>query len=389
MCEACPIIDWANELPTIRSFTTSRVASAMSDFIVWYDRYEPAQKSLVGGKNASLGEMMRAELPVPPGFALTTDAYGLIWRDRELVDRVNELLRGLDHGDYARNLEVSHKIRHLIEGEPVPDEVVDALGTAYASLCAHCGVDDLPVAIRSSATAEDQPDASFAGQQDTFLWVCGLAAVIENTRRCWSSLFTDRAIAYRHRMGYTHTAIAMSVAVQKMVDPIASGVAFTLNPTNGDRSQVAIDASWGLGEAVVSGEVTPDNFLVDKVLREVVKREISTKLVEYRLTDHGVVEKLPIDDDRRDRSSVTDDQLIAIAMLARRAEKHYGCPQDVEWAIDRHLPDGENVVMLQSRPETVWSQKAVVPVAKNGQDAMASIVSTLVSPLHKKADPES
>ncbi len=389
MCEACPIIDWANELPTIRSFTTSRVASAMSDFIVWYDRYEPAQKSLVGGKNASLGEMMRAELPVPPGFALTTDAYGLIWRDRELVDRVNELLRGLDHGDYARNLEVSHKIRHLIEGEPVPDEVVDALGTAYASLCAHCGVDDLPVAIRSSATAEDQPDASFAGQQDTFLWVCGLAAVIENTRRCWSSLFTDRAIAYRHQMGYTHTAIAMSVAVQKMVDPIASGVAFTLNPTNGDRSQVAIDASWGLGEAVVSGEVTPDNFLVDKVLREVVKREISTKLVEYRLTDHGVVEKLPIDDDRRDRSSVTDDQLIAIAMLARRAEKHYGCPQDVEWAIDRHLPDGENVVMLQSRPETVWSQKAVVPVAKSGQDAMASIVSTLVSPLHKKADPES
>ena len=139
--------------------------------------------------------------------------------------------------------------------------------------------------------------------------MCGLPSVIEHTRRCWSSLFTDRAIAYRHQMGYMHVAIAMSVAVQKMVDPIASGVAFTLNPTNGDRSQVAIDASWGLGEAVVSGEVTPDNFLVDKVLREVVQREISTKLVEYRLTDHGVVEKLPIDDERRDRSSVTDEQL--------------------------------------------------------------------------------
>ena len=176
----------------------------------------------------------------------------------------------------------------------------------------------------------------------------------------------------------------MSVAVQKMVDPVASGVAFTLNPTNGDRSQVAIDASWGLGEAVVSGEVTPDNFLVDKVLREVVKREISTKLVEYRLTDHGVVEKLPIDDDRRESSSVTDEQLIGIAMLARRAEKHYGCPQDVEWAIDRHLPEGENIVMLQSRPETVWSQKKADPIAEHGRDPMASIVSTLVSPLHTK-----
>jgi pyruvate,water dikinase len=385
MCEACPIIDWANELPTIRSFTASRVGCDMSEFVVWYDRYDSEQKDLVGGKNASLGEMMRAGLPVPPGFALTTDAYGLIWRDRELVDSVNELLRGLDHADFAHNLDVSNKIRHLIESEPVPDEVVDAVGTAYEALCMHCDVNDLPVAVRSSATAEDMPDASFAGQQDTFLWVCGLPSVIEHTRRCWSSLFTDRAIAYRHQRGYMHTVIAMSVAVQKMVDPISSGVAFTLNPTNGDRSQVAIDASWGLGEAVVSGEVTPDNFLVDKVLREIVTRKISTKLVEYRLTGHGVVEKLPIETERQTRPSVTDDDLIAIAMLARRAEKHYGCPQDVEWAIDRHLPTGENVIMLQSRPETVWSQKTVAPVSNVGTDPLTSIVSTLVSPLHQKS----
>ena len=131
MCEACPIIDWEHELPTIRSFTTSRVDADVSDLIVWYDKYEPEQKPLVGGKNASLGEMMRAELPVPPGFALTTDAYGMIWRDKELVDSVNELLQGLDHEDFAHNLDVSNKIRHLIESEPVPDEVVDALGTAY------------------------------------------------------------------------------------------------------------------------------------------------------------------------------------------------------------------------------------------------------------------
>jgi len=385
MCEACPIIDWEHELPTIRSFTPRRVTDAMTDFIVWYDRYEPEQKPLVGGKNASLGEMMRQEMPVPPGFALTTDAYAMIWSDRELVERVNDLLRSLDHDDFSHNLEVSHQIRHLIEGEPVPDPVVEALAEAYEALCKHCDVDDLPVAVRSSATAEDLPDASFAGQQDTFLWVRGLPSLIEHVRRCWSSIFTDRAIAYRHTMGYLHQAIGMSVAVQKMVDPVASGVAFTLNPSNGDRSQVAIDASWGLGEAVVSGEVTPDNFLVDKVLREVVKRDISTKHVEYRLTEHGVVEKVEIEAERQTAPSVTDVDLIAIAQLARRAEQHYGCPQDVEWAIDRHLADGENVVMLQSRPETVWSQKETAPVTKAGTDSMTSIVSTLVSPLHKKS----
>lgn len=384
MCEACPIVDWATELPTIRSFIARKVTNSVSDFIVWYDSYETDQKPLVGGKNASLGEMMMAELPVPPGFALTTDAYQLIWNDERLVEQVNELLRSIDHADFAQNLKTSDKIRRLIESEPVPNQVVTELEVAYRALSEHCGVEDVPVAVRSSATAEDLPDASFAGQQDTFLWVCGIQSVIEHVRRCWSSIFTDRAIAYRHQMGYLHTPIGMSVGIQKMVDPTASGVAFTLNPTNGDRSQVAIDASWGLGEAVVSGEVTPDNFLIDKVLREVVKREISDKHVEYRLTDHGVVEKLAVPDDRRRSPSVSDDDLIAIAILARRAEKHYGCPQDVEWAIDRHLPTGENVVMLQSRPETVWSQKPVTPIAKGEGDLMSSIVSTLVSPLHTK-----
>ncbi len=357
----------------------------MSDeLIVWYDRYERSQKELVGGKNASLGEMMVAELPVPPGFALTVDGYQQIWSDRDLVGQVNELLRSIDHDDYVANMEVSNQIRAAIEAIPVPDSVVSALGEAYAALSKHCGIDDVPVAVRSSATAEDLPDASFAGQQDTFLWICGIDDVVDNVRRCWSSLFTDRAIAYRHQMGYLHTSIAMSVGIQKMVDPKASGVAFTLNPTNGDKSQVAIDASWGLGEAVVSGEVTPDNYLIDKVIHEIMHRNVSKKAIEYRLTDDGTVEKVEVEPERQEAACMTDDELKAVAILARRAEKHYGAPQDVEWAIDRHLPDGENVVMLQSRPETVWSQKKKAPIAKGGGDYMSSIVSTLVSPLHTK-----
>ena len=386
MCEACPIIDWAAELPTVRSFTARRIDAAMTDHIVWFDRYEQSHKPFVGGKNASLGEMMMAELPVPPGFAITTVAYERLWTDKELVEEINGLLRQIDHDDFAANRATSEQIRALIEAVPVPDEVAADVAEAYQALCDHCGVADLPVAVRSSATAEDLPDASFAGQQDTFLWITGTDAVIDNVRRCWSSIFTDRAIAYRHSMGYLHQAIAMSVGVQKMVDPVASGVAFTLNPTNGDRSQVAVDASWGLGEAVVSGEVTPDNFLIDKVLREVVQREISDKAIEYRLDDGGTVVKGEIEAERRTSPSVSDEDLVAIAILARRAEQHYGCPQDVEWAVDRHLPAGENVVMLQSRPETVWSQKETKSVASGGYDPMRSIVSTLVSPLHQKGD---
>ncbi len=384
MCEACPVIDWAENLPTIRSFTARRVNADMNDLIVWFDRYERSQKELVGGKNASLGEMMVAKLPVPPGFALTIDGYQQIWRDKALVDEVNVLLQGIDHADFAANMRTSDQIRAAIESVAVPEAVVAAVSEAYASLCAHCDVDDVPVAVRSSATAEDQPDASFAGQQDTFLWVRGADAVVEHVRKCWSSLFTDRAIAYRHQMGYLHQGISMSVGIQKMVDPVASGVAFTINPTNGDRTQVAIDASWGLGEAVVSGEVTPDNFLIDKVLQEIAVREISSKEVEYRLTESGVVKKLPVPDDRKSEPCLTDNEVKAVAQLARRAEKHYGCPQDVEWAIDRHLPEGENVVMLQSRPETVWSQKPRASVSKGGGDFMSSIVTTLVSPLHTR-----
>lgn len=384
MCESCPIVNWEKELPTVRSFLARKVDAAMTDHIVWFDRYDHEHKPFVGGKNASLGEMMMAELPVPPGFAITTVAYEQMWQDADLVADVNELLASIDHDDFAANRNISEQIRARIEAVPVPDDVVSDVTEAYAALCAHCGVDDLPVAVRSSATAEDLPDASFAGQQDTYLWIKGADSVIDHVRQCWSSIFTDRAIAYRHAKGYLHQGVAMSVGVQKMVDPISSGVAFTLNPSNGDRSQVAIDASWGLGEAVVSGEVTPDNFLVDKVLREVIKREISDKCVEYLLTEDGVVDKVEITGDRRTTPAVTDEDLTAISVLARRAEKHYGCPQDVEWALDKHLPAGENVVMLQSRPETVWSQKPKESVTTGGYDPMASIVATLVSPLHKK-----
>jgi pyruvate,water dikinase len=383
MCRSCPVVDWAERMPTDRVSGARKAVGAVSDHVVWYDGYSKEHAPLVGGKNASLGELTLAGLPVPPGFAVTVDAYQRMWEDPALVEDVNTLLVSIDHGDYGTNRRISTEIRALIEAAPFPKDVADEINDAYRALCRHCQVDDVAVAVRSSATAEDLPDASFAGQQDTFLWIRGADAVVAHVRRCWSSLFTDRAIAYRHSMGFGHDAVAMSVGVQKMVDPKAAGVAFTLNPSTGDRSQIAIDASWGLGEAVVSGEVNPDNYLFDKVLREVVQRTISTKAVEYRLSEDGVVEKVPVEADRQCVACLSDDEVRAVAVLARRTEKHYGCPQDIEWAIDRHLPEDDCVVLLQSRPETVWSQRAVTPLSASHATGVASIVSTLLSPIHK------
>jgi pyruvate,water dikinase len=353
--------------------------------ISWFESYWAGMKSEVGGKAASLGEMTGAGLPVPPGFAITTSAYRRARDEADLDAQVARILHGLDINDTDSVTERCTQIRRLISTMPIPEGIELQIKGAYLELAARCGTKELPVAVRSSATSEDSPDASFAGEHDTYLWVRGAEDVIDAVRRCWASLFTDRATCYRVEMGYDHRSVEMSVVVQKMVRPKAAGVAFTLNPVDGDRSQVAIDSAWGFGEAVVSGEVTPDNFLVDKVMKEIGRRTISVKECEFRLSDHDTVEKVPLDPERAAAPSLTDDEIRAIATLARTAERHYGSPQDIEWAVDADLPDGANVILLQARPETVWSKKVpgVSPVAKNG-DFMASIVSTLMSPLYSK-----
>ena len=352
-------------------------------FVRWLDGYDPAERAWLGGKNASLGELLAAGLPVPPGFAVTVDAYPTVRGHPEVRQAVVGLLGEVDVGDPAALEELSAAIRRRIEQVPLDNAVAAAVASAYTELCERCQLDAVPVAVRSSATSEDLPDASFAGEHDTYLWVRGADEVLAHLTRCWSSLFTARAIAYRRERGYDHDVVAMSVGVQKMVRPTAAGVAFTLNPRDGDRSQVAVEAAWGFGEGIVSGEVTPDSFLVDKVLGEIVQRTISDKAVEYRLGDGDRVERVQVDEARRTVPSLTDDQVKAVARLARRAERHYRCPQDVEWALDADLPGDQAVTLLQARPETVWSRKAATPVAAAG-DPMASIVATLLSPLHTR-----
>lgn len=350
--------------------------------VVWFDSVTEQDRSCLGGKSISLGEMISAGLPVPPGFAVTTHAFRLARDESRTMRLIREQVFGIDLNDPADVSARAAAVREFIQSWPIPGQVEAEIRAGYQRLCQQTMTADVPVAVRSSATCEDSPDASFAGEHDTYLWVRGADNVVDHVRRCWASLFTDRAVHYRVQMGYQHLDIGMCVAVQKMVRPRAAGVAFTLNPHDGDRSTVAIDSAWGFGEAVVAGQVTPDNFLVDKVLGSISRRTVSAKTHAYRLSDDGQVRLIELPPEEAAAPSLSDAEIAAIAKFARAAEKHYGCPQDVEWAVDADLPDGANIVLLQARPETFWSKKKVV--VSTGTDPVASIVSTLINPLYAR-----
>ena len=345
-----------------------------------FSRISHADFARVGGKCASLGEMTQAGVAVPPGFAVTTEAYEAMLQHHNMRAEIERHLEGVDPFDIDQVDRAAQAIRIRISSHKLPTEVETAIRSAYAAMG-----DDMPVAVRSSATAEDLPDASFAGQQDTYLWVRGADQVVEKVRDCWASLYTTRAVAYREKNRIPHIDVLMSVGVQKMVNARAAGVVMSLDPVNGDRTKIVIDASWGLGEMVVSGVVTPDNFTVEKVLMEIIDRKISDKHVELiGDAEAGEAVEREVPEDRRRIQCLSDAEVVAVAALAKRLERQNKCPQDVEWAIDADLPDGENLLALQSRPETIWSQKKADTPKKTYETGMMGIVGTLNSALTVK-----
>jgi phosphoenolpyruvate synthase/pyruvate phosphate dikinase len=324
----------------------------------------------VGGKAAALGELTAAGLPVPAGFAVTTAAFRQLMRaadpDSTLVRQVEQL----PAGDSAAIAALTARLRGRILDSPLPAALREAITGCYRALGAHAsGPGLVPVAVRSSATGEDSAAASYAGLQDTYLWVQGEDAVARDVRRCWASLYSTDSVSYRRHHGLPGHDLAMGVVVQVMVDPRCAGVMFTRSPVTGDPSVVVIEASWGLGSALVSGDVTPDSYVVSKVTGEVVRRTVSVKLRCHRRDPAGAgVRTEEVAADLRSAACLRDEEIRALAALGRRVGEHYGSAQDIEWAITD--PPGSEFAtgtgqlrLLQSRPETVWAHRRPRPAA--------------------------
>ncbi len=337
------------------------------NLVIWFEDLRKTDIPSVGGKNANLGEMINAGIPVPPGFATTAYSYKKFIEEKGISEKIYAIITETvtDTNDPKQYEAASKKIRELIESTLVPKDVEEAIRHAYKELCKRLNVNEVFVAVRSSATAEDLPDASFAGQQETFLNVKGIDELLEETVKCWSSLFTPRAIFYRNQKGFAHEKVFISVGVQKMVNSKTAGVTFTMNPVTGDRNQIVIEGNYGLGESVVSGTVTPDNFVVDKKTLNIIEKRISKKTVQYiRDTSTGKTVRMEVPLDRQEQPCLSDEEILKLAELAKRIEQHYGTAQDIEWAVDSDFSFPDSVFIVQSRPETVWSVKPVQTPAR-------------------------
>ena len=313
----------------------------MGDYVLNFQEINQAQIALVGGKGAHLGELSRIDgIHVPAGFCVTADAFQRIMVDAPSIeDRLDRLSR-LQPDDQEAIRALSAEIRHIIEGVAIPGDLAEAITRHVARL----GEDDA-YAVRSSATAEDLPSTSFAGQQDTYLNVVGPAAILQHISRCWASLFTERAVTYRLRNGFDHRKVQMAVVVQRMIFPRASGILFTADPVTSNRKVASVEAVFGLGEALVSGHMKADVYKVRD--GEIVDRAIATKRLAMYASPAGGTQEQAIDPARQKQPALTDTQVVRLASLGRRIEAHFGRPQDIEWC---EVEDDFQI--LQSRPIT-------------------------------------
>lgn len=339
----------------------------MSD-LLWFRDIGIADRLRAGGKGASLGEMTRAGLPIPQGFVITAQAFSNWLDGLDAEHGIRARIATLDPEDLPTVQRVCSEIRSCVETAPLTEALLENIRKAYTELG-----EQAPLAVRSSATSEDSEEASFAGLQDTYLWVRGFGSLIEHIRACWASLYNAESVSYRLRLGIPEEQLAMAVVVQTMVHARSAGVMFTRSPTTGDRSVVTIEASWGLGSCLVSGEVTPDRFVVNKVTGEVRTRVIADKQVEHVPVAEGGVSEQAVPDERRKQCCLDDAQLRALVALGKKVEQHYGTAQDIEWALNQ---EGQ-LLLLQSRPETVWANKERAPVAKPAASPFDHIFSAL------------
>lgn len=340
-----------------------------NDLIGWFADLTLADRPSVGGKGGSLGELTRAGIAVPEGFVLRTAAFEAFLAALEQVAPLRARVEALSADDLDAISALSVELVARVQEQPLPAALREALASAHAVLS---GAETrAPLAVRSSATTEDAEDASFAGLQDTYLWVMGTAEVERRVRACWSSLYSVPSMAYRRKHGLPEAGVAMAVVIQRMVDARSAGVMFTRSPTSGDRSVIVIESAWGLGSAVVGGEVTPDRFVIGKITGEISVREIRDKHIRHLPNADGGTAEVETPAGLREQPSVSDDELQQLREVARRIEKHYGRPQDIEWAIDQQGA----LRILQSRPETVWSAREAAPVSAAKDNPLHHVMS--------------
>lgn len=345
----------------------------MTSYTVPFDSAACRDAREVGGKALGLAEMTAAGLPVAPGFTVTAAAYRDFLDENGLHDDVRRVLGRVDPDDPATFEAAERELAELLGRAPLPAAVAAQVRRAYAELSARVGLDEVSVAVRSSATAEDSAGDSFAGEFETWVDVVGAEDVLAHVHRCYLSVFTGRVFSYAAERDIDLRSVEMAVVVQKTVRARSAGVMFTLDPITGDRSRIVLESSWGLGLSVVGGEVTPDRYEVDKVGLTLDKRVPGDKRVEYRSGDRPV----PVPEDRRTRLCLDDDEVLALAALGRRLEKLQGGPQDIEFAVDEDLPRDSNLVLLQCRPETVWSRVKRAPAFDAGAGLMTWVTSSI------------
>ncbi len=338
------------------------------DAVVWLEKVGKDDLSVVGGKGASLGEMINIGVPVPGGFAVTAQAFRDFLNRAGIAKKLFEALK-VDVNQESELHRAEQTAKKLIMDAKVPEDIENAIKSRYEELCKREG-EQVFVAVRSSATAEDLPDASFAGQQETFLNMRGAEDVFNAVRKCWASLYGARAIFYRVEQGFEHDKVNLSAIVQKMVDSEKAGVMFSSDPSTGE-ALVVLEGAWGLGESVVSGSVSPDNFVVDRKTKKILSKYIATKeimIIRDPKTQKTVTVKVP--DEKKEAIVLTDNEAIELAKYAEILEKHYGIPQDIEWGIEK-----DKIYILQSRPITTINN------AKKAEPALAASGKVLLTGL--------
>jgi len=352
------------------------MSGADLSFIRWFSDIALAHRPLVGGKGANLGELTRAGVQTPPGFVVTTEAFEHHLAACDADGSIRASISAARADDLETLGRLSESAWRRIEQAGLPQALAAQIQTAWERLCG--GEISCPLAVRSSATGEDSIEASFAGLQQTYLWICGWQAVEQALRSCWASLYSVEAVSYRRHRGMSEERMAMGVVIQRMVNARASGVMFTRSPTTGDRSVIAIEGSWGLGSCVVSGEVTPDKFVVSKVTGEVLHRTVSHKSMRH-VPDlpRGGVRSEAVPEQAQGAPCVSDAEIAELVRIAKHLERHYDCPQDIEWAVEDAEEARPRIYLLQSRPETIWARREKAPAATPSTNAFDHVIAAL------------